>query len=433
APAQPVGATPEAPKPVLASCSRPVFPGRHRIMVERAGYKPVSRVVSVSRKKSRRVEIHLEELPSPLEIKTTPTGAAITVNSQPPGAKVAAGQHELAVTAGGCFVPHRSTFTAREGKPVTLRPALTERIAVEAVTADSTTGRRTALDGIEVAIDGNSVSLDKGTIELPPGQAAHRLRVRKKGHIPRTVDIPVERPASCALTIELKPEPALSHNRWPISKKVAVAGSAGVALASWGTAAVLAVTAHRYQVQAREHCGPANNVTVPCKVEGVNLNQMARMQAEQSNILFAVGTVAAMGSVWSLNLSERPSKTARMSLQRKLSLGLVAGSAAAGIAVATAYRLRSGGHSNQAQEPCAEDPDCEGRREAFESLAAADARLSNLAFVAAGVAAAGGLTLWLMAPDTRPRKSSRVSGPKNINLVPTIGADRAGAMIFGEF
>lgn len=129
--------------------------------------------------------------------------------------------------------------------------------------------------------------------------------------------------------------------------------------------------------------------------------------AEKENI--TVRLALTTRPVAETSAGDMPPETATSRRHRRSGLrtaGLItAGVGVAGIAVGTVFGLRASSQQDEAGCPgnlCRDDASADKLRSANDS-----ASLSTIGFVAGGILLAGGLAVWLFAPDGRPSSAAR--------------------------
>ncbi|MEM9490339.1 MAG: PEGA domain-containing protein, partial [Myxococcota bacterium] len=284
-------------------CKKGVVPGRYRVYIERDGFESVRTRVAVRAGRTARLEQTLVEKPSSAVIDVTPEDSEVSIDGTAVGrgaqtVELAAGEHTVRVERPG-FAPHEETLTARRGKPLQLAVRLRERIPITLSAPEA-----------ELTLDGEPIAIEDGAITLPPGSDARTLIARAEGYEDAAVEIPAERPDDYTIELTLveeTPEPppvepeVVEPPEWSSGQIAAVATSGTLALAGYGTAAILAISADSKWGDAEELCVADSGDGVLCNAAGLAAGNDARSAASQANFGLAVGTIAAVGMLWSIN------------------------------------------------------------------------------------------------------------------------------------
>lgn len=180
-------------------CKRGLLPGDYKIIVERPGHKKLSERISVTRGQTLALERALVEEPSAVTVAVAGPGATVVLDGKELGAApqnvtVDAGDHTVEVRAPG-HATERRPFAAHRGEPVALDIALTPLVPI-AVTPSSA----------EILLGDKPVAREQDALVLPRGAVA--ITVRAAGFVPRTVEVPADRPAGYRLDVALDPAPA---------------------------------------------------------------------------------------------------------------------------------------------------------------------------------------------------------------------------------
>ncbi|MBI4956038.1 MAG: PEGA domain-containing protein [Myxococcales bacterium] len=179
-----------------------VLAGEHRVRVEKEGFAPDERRVTVPAdgKLVLPVALEMTERRAPLEVRArgdAPIRVFVDgedVGAAPYAGEVAWGTHEIAGRGEGLVIAPR-TLDVGDASPRTV--VLEVRRAVARLEIRTTDGEGT------IAIDGREVGSGSFEGELPAGK--HELAVRREGFEPHTLELELEPGQSLAATVSLRP------------------------------------------------------------------------------------------------------------------------------------------------------------------------------------------------------------------------------------
>lgn len=410
-------------------CQRGIVPRTFRVYVEREGFEAKREIITINAEQTNDLAVTLEEKPSMLEIEVTPAEAEVSVDGNVLGAgpqklEVPAGEHQVRVSLDG-FTVDEETVTAREGKAIALSVELIEVVKVNLATA-----------GAELTLDGDPVTLVDGAIPVSPGP--HTLVATARGYIDATVEIPAERERGYGVDVELEkkpepkplppppPPPPAPPSEWNVPKIAAVSALGVVAGIGFGLAAVDGGEASSKWKDAEALCLQQIEDGLVCLPEDLAPGEDARDAARRANTEFALGTVALVGGLAAWNWRQPAPESGGFSLRRKISLGVTAGVAAAGIGTFAVYQFGK----RSVDSDCMGDAICERDSFIADEKNSDDGQVAVLGLVVGGVALGGGAYLWLTAPDA---SESREGLGSSVQLVPRVGRDTVGLTLSGGF
>jgi PEGA domain-containing protein len=279
------------------SCTRPVWPGDYKVIVERPGFQPPNQRVTVAKGKPAAIAITLVEKPSLLTVRVAQPGAQITVDDKAydaPG-PVDAGTHPVVVALAG-HVTARLEAVAHEGKPVPLDVSLTPLVPIHVDPP-----------GADLVLDGKAVSVENGGLAVGPGK--HSLAATAPGRQRRVIEILGERPADYQIELQLSPAspPAVAEVKpslFTLRRKVAIA-SGGVGVVAGVVGIVLGLQARQADHDAFALC-PSPSTPCSGALKAAELNLHGQQRASQANVAFGVagaGVVAA-AVLWMIGAPE---------------------------------------------------------------------------------------------------------------------------------
>jgi hypothetical protein len=182
------------------SCTEQVRPGTHKVIIERAGYATV--IVDrfeIKKGESRDITKTLTELPSEVEISSTPAGAQVTIDGEAAGVtpikkKLPAGEHAVEVKLEG-RAPSAAKIAAREGKPITHAVTLHELLPLALSVPDA-----------EVFLNGAKAAVYEGALVLPPDSGeALAVTAKAAGYHDAIAEVPKARVPGSVLELRLRP------------------------------------------------------------------------------------------------------------------------------------------------------------------------------------------------------------------------------------
>ena len=185
-----------------------IAPGSHHIKADLPGYQPVSLSVSLEPGQSLPEKLKLVPKLAQLDIRTTPAGAAISIDGKPVGKSPAAqpiaqGKHLIVAALAG-YHPKSLSVSVRPGQ------SLPVDLALEALLASLNI--RTTPPGAAISIDGRAVGNAPATQKIAPGQ--HVIQAALDGFKPASLPIdpkPGEAvPVNFELTAIPPPPPAVA-------------------------------------------------------------------------------------------------------------------------------------------------------------------------------------------------------------------------------
>jgi len=123
------------------TCTRPILPGRYKVIVERPGYLRASQQLKIEAGTRASVVLTMTEKPSSLTV-TTSVPAEVSIDGQPAGSspvtrELPAGDHQIEVISPG-HGSEKRTVALHQGEPATLDVTLCELVGLAVTPADAT-------------------------------------------------------------------------------------------------------------------------------------------------------------------------------------------------------------------------------------------------------------------------------------------------------
>lgn len=282
-------------------CNKPILPGEYKVIAERPGFDRWTGRTTVVKGQTAKLAAPLVEKPSLLTVRAEPAGAQVLVDDKPfpAPAAVAAGAHQVAVSLAG-HAGARLEIAAHEGKPVELAVALVPLVPVRVQPAVA-----------ELQLDDKPIAIEDGGIAIPAG--SHAVVARARGFRDFRIEVPAERPASYALTIELTPADLVVSPLAPGftgRRKVAlVVGGVGVVALAGGI--VFGIQSQHFADDALAVC-PSPSTPCAGAAHANDLSQSGRSHALRADIAYGVAAGAAIGAavLWLTGAPESPSRVA---------------------------------------------------------------------------------------------------------------------------
>ncbi len=143
-----------------------VFPGTHRLVAERTGYRPAEATVAVSRDKDSRAMLRLAKLPGRVTIDTGGVPASVSVDGRPAGQapaefEIEAGPRTLTVRAERYLDQIVRLEVVGLGEAQTVAVAMQPSFGVVTVASEPS--------GASIAVDGKEVGSTPARLELSAG------------------------------------------------------------------------------------------------------------------------------------------------------------------------------------------------------------------------------------------------------------------------
>ncbi len=181
------------------TCSRPILPGRYKVIVERPGYLRATKQLQIEAGTRANVVLTLTEKPSSLTV-TTSVPAEVSIDGQPVGPspvtrELPAGEHQIEVSSPG-HGSEKRTAALHLGEPATLDVTLCELVGLAVTPAEAT-----------VEVDGAPARREAdGKLCVAPGE--HTVTARAVAFHDGSATIAAERPAA-EVAVTLTPVGAL--------------------------------------------------------------------------------------------------------------------------------------------------------------------------------------------------------------------------------
>lgn len=423
-------------------CEKGVLPRRYTVIIEREGYLADRQKVRIPRNRARKHPVTLTERPSRVVVDVVNGDPAteIWIDGQVKGAsgfdgELAPGEHTVQIRRPG-HEPYETTFTARLGRPVSLRDiALTERVEIAAIHPEIAS----------VFLGDQEIAVQDGVFPLPEGcLSGCALTIRARGFQDREIEIPAERepPHRIApVTLEPIPEPApepVVDTRWSRRKTIAVAGSAGIVVTTAGLAVFEAIRARGARRDSVGGCREDGGPGLLCEPDGVAALERAHDRAHRADLFATASVMATLGVAVALSSDESAPAEGGLSRTRTVAIASSAVVAAVGLGVGVGYAIRARSFRDDARQFCDGDVGCSREGFVLDDEAASRTRFSTLGFAAAAAGSVGAMYLWLRAPES-PRGAETIDHDvggapgREHQVEPVLAPGTIGVRLHGRF
>ena len=404
------------------ACEIGRYPGDVRVYVDRDGFEPIDERVSVRENRVTHVKWTLVEEDSPLSVTVEPADGRLKLDGvdvqqdQLPRA-VAPGEHSLEVQSDG-MQPQTETFTAREGKPVSLdiklKPVVVTRLVpVEMTPADAA-----------LSLNGQPVKLKDGKLEIDP-RLENRLSARRDGYRSSHVVIAAGPAPDFMAVIHLAAVPAVTDESveqpsrsWAMGKHAvvwALAGLSGLSLA--GSIGLTIDARGRWADAAKQLAVDATRGEF--SDEAMRQRDEARARTAHADYVLTGSAACALGALVAVNTGAGSFRLDGISV-RKLSIGAAGALGVVGLAVGGTYAWYARNERAHANIWASAEAD-ETYGQILDTRASDMKRRAVLGFAVAAASAGVAGYLWLATPTRGRDKVSVMPSmvPGNVGLAAT--------------
>lgn len=188
----------------MSPAAQPIAQGKHVVAAALSGYAPKSLPVSVGPGQILPVEFGLEALPAKLDIRTTPPGAAISIDGKPIGKAPATEQ----IAAGGHLIAAALDGFEAASRPVNPKPGETLPVSLELTAiapppaAAASLAVTTTPPGAAILLDGREIGRAPTTIaEATPGK--HLIATKLDNYEPQSKSVELQSGQASRLDLQL--------------------------------------------------------------------------------------------------------------------------------------------------------------------------------------------------------------------------------------